>query len=72
MNTAGLGARRSALGLQLHHIAGVVRRIIGVPDYDNYVAHRNARHPGETVLSRSEFERERQRARYERPGARCC
>ena len=72
MRTAGLGARRSALGMQLHQIAGVVRRIIGVPDYENYVAHITHKHPGEVILSREQFDLERQRARYERPGARCC
>jgi hypothetical protein len=33
--------------------------MVGVPDYDYYVAHRKAAHPGEPVMSRSEFHRER-------------
>jgi uncharacterized short protein YbdD (DUF466 family) len=49
-----------------------VRRMIGVPDYDRYVAHARACHPEEPVLSRDAFMRERLAARYERPGARCC
>jgi len=34
--------------------ANVVRRVIGVPDYDRYVAHLEARHPGTRPMSRDE------------------
>ena len=51
---------------------GAILRILGVPDYAHYVAHMQEHHPGEPVLSRDEFMRERLAARYERPGARCC
>jgi uncharacterized short protein YbdD (DUF466 family) len=40
------------------------RLMIGVPDYDTYVAHRRAHHPDEPVMSYAEFFRERQNARY--------
>jgi len=40
------------------------RLMVGIPDYDNYVAHRRAQHPGEPVMSHVEFFRERQNARY--------
>ncbi len=40
------------------------RLMVGVPDYDTYVAHRRACHPGEPVMSYVEFYRERQNARY--------
>lgn len=40
------------------------RLMLGVPDYDAYVAHRKAHHPGEPVMSYVEFFRERQNARY--------
>ncbi len=49
-----------------------LRRILGAPDYEGYVTHMRARHPGEPVLTRDAFVRERLAARYERPGARCC
>jgi len=52
--------------------ANVVRRVIGVPDYDRYVAHLEARHPGTLPMSRDEFIRQRQVDRYSKPGARCC
>ena len=51
------------------------RLMVGIPDYDTYVAHRRARHPGEPVMSYQEFFRERQKARYACEGGRirgCC
>jgi len=56
----------------LESVASVVRRVIGAPDYERYLEHRRARHPDEPVMSREEFTCERQAARYERPGSRCC
>ena len=56
----------------LSRFAHALRAIIGVPDYDRYVAHRRLRHPGEPVMSREAFTRECLTARYERPGSRCC
>jgi uncharacterized short protein YbdD (DUF466 family) len=52
--------------------ADVIRRIIGVPDYDRYVAHVQAHHPGAEPMSRAEFIRQRQVDRYSKPGSRCC
>jgi uncharacterized short protein YbdD (DUF466 family) len=40
------------------------RLMVGIPDYDTYVAHCRARHPGEQVMTYVEFFRERERARY--------
>jgi uncharacterized short protein YbdD (DUF466 family) len=40
------------------------RLMIGVPDYDNYVRHRETFHPGEPVMTYEEFFLERQSARY--------
>lgn len=48
------------------------RRMIGVPDYEHYVAHLRAHHPDRTVPTYAEFFAERQRARYVRGGGRCC
>jgi len=44
--------------------ARTARLMIGVPDYDTYVAHRRANHPGQPVMSYEEFFAERQEARY--------
>lgn len=53
-------------------VARVVRTLAGVPDYERYVEHLRARHPGERPLTRDEFVRLRQEERYNRPGSRCC
>ncbi|AHG91476.1 protein of unknown function DUF466 [Gemmatirosa kalamazoonensis] len=56
----------------LHRAARLLRAIVGAPDYERYVAHVHAHHPGCTPMTRDEFARERLAARYDRPGARCC
>ncbi len=50
----------------------VVRRVIGVPDYDIYVTHLRSRHPDVVPPSREEFTQERQATKYSKPGSRCC
>ncbi len=56
----------------LHKCLQTARLAIGIPDYEAYVAHRRAHHPGERVMSREEFFRERLAARYRRGSSRCC
>ena len=48
--------------------------MVGMPDYDTYVAHRAATHSDQPVMSREEFFREAQLRRYGGPGGgfRCC
>ena len=50
----------------------ILRRIIGVPDYDRYVAHVRECHAGTVPMSREEFENARLEDKYSRPGQRCC
>ncbi len=57
---------------RLARALAVVRTIIGVPDYERYVAHCARHHPDRPVPSREEFLRRRLEERYRRPGARCC
>jgi uncharacterized short protein YbdD (DUF466 family) len=38
--------------------------MVGVPDYDAYLAHRRSHHPHEPVLTRPEFVRNRTDSRY--------
>jgi uncharacterized short protein YbdD (DUF466 family) len=60
----------SALGRRLTETANLM---VGVPDYDTYVAHMAARHPGTEAMTREAFFRERQAARYGAGGnLRCC
>lgn len=52
--------------------ANVLRRVIGVPDYDRYLAHVHTHHPGATPLAHEEFVRQRMLEKYTKPGGRCC
>ena len=61
-----------AMAEAVRRAARVVRRIVGVPDYDGYLAHVRLAHPGTTPMSREEFEQSRLHDRYSRPGQRCC
>ena len=67
---------------ETHHLvtlAGCILRtarlMVGVPDYNAYVAHRKELHPGEAIMSYEDFFRERQASRYGTNGgkiSRCC
>jgi uncharacterized short protein YbdD (DUF466 family) len=52
--------------------AAVVRRVVGVPDYDRYLAHVQECHPGTAPMTQQEFEQSRLEDKYSRPGQRCC
>jgi uncharacterized short protein YbdD (DUF466 family) len=73
MNCCGLP------GLDLQKLAGKLRDgarlMVGQGDYDAYLAHRRARHDGAPVMTREEFFRARETARFGAGGARafrCC
>ena len=61
--------RRPSLAARIAH---ALRRIVGAPDYERYVAHVRERHPDTQPMSRDEFLAERLASRYSKPGARCC
>ena len=63
--TAGWRAR-------LRRVSAVIRRIMGVPDYDAYLAHMHRHFPDCTPLDPRTFERERIADKYTQPGSRCC
>jgi uncharacterized short protein YbdD (DUF466 family) len=48
----------------MKRIAETARLMVGLPDYDRYLAHRRAVHPGEAAMSRDEFHRERTERRF--------
>lgn len=51
----------------------LVRCLIGVPDYERYLAHMSAKYPGIPPMDRVRFEEERLAARYRNGGGvRCC
>jgi uncharacterized short protein YbdD (DUF466 family) len=68
---AGADAVRAALSW-MRQAAGVVRTVVGAPDYDRYVAHVRGHHPECEPISRDEFMQQRMESRYSRPGSRCC
>lgn len=52
--------------------AAVLRRVVGVPDYERYVAHVRECHPGTEPMTHRQFEESRLHDKYSRPGQRCC
>ncbi len=56
----------------LRRAVAIVRRVIGVPDYDTYLAHMRRHYPQCTPLDPATFERERLNDRYRSLGSRCC
>jgi uncharacterized short protein YbdD (DUF466 family) len=63
----------SDLGRAGRYLAQGLRLMVGLPDYDAYLNHMEATHPGQPVMRYEEFFRERQDARYggRRSGG-CC
>lgn len=49
-----------------------VTSVMGDRDYDRYLVHQRAHHPGEPVLSERDYWRDRYAALDANPGARCC
>ena len=56
----------------VERIARVIRRVIGVPDYEVYVSHARRCHPGAPVMTREAFAADALARRYNQPGNRCC
>jgi uncharacterized short protein YbdD (DUF466 family) len=53
-----------AAGATVYWTTRTARLMIGVPDYETYVAHHRANHPDQPIMTYVEFFRERQQARY--------
>ena len=52
--------------------ASAFRAVLGVPDYQRYLAHMRSAHPGDRVMSETEFNHTSLNDRYNRAGSRCC
>jgi len=52
--------------------AATARAVLGVPDYRRYLTHMRTAHPGDRVMSETEFNHTRMNDRYNRAGSRCC
>jgi uncharacterized short protein YbdD (DUF466 family) len=53
-------------------LARTSRLMCGIGDYDAYVAHQRAAHPGGPILDYPAFVRQSQDTRYARGAVRCC
>lgn len=65
----------SVLAGLLRGAADCGRLMVGVPSYDHYLLHARSHHPDETPMSKEQFVRNRQAARFGeggRGGFRCC
>ena len=61
------------LRLRARNFCSACRQVFGIPDYERYLAHAASRHPGASVLTRSEFCVQAIERRYGKGGgARCC
>jgi uncharacterized short protein YbdD (DUF466 family) len=47
-------------------------QIFGIPDYERYLAHAAAHHPGEAPLSRRDFSARAIERKYSGAGPKCC
>lgn len=54
------------------YLGQAFRLMVGLPDYDNYLTHMEATHPGVAPMSYEEFFRDRQGARYGAGRGSCC
>ncbi|WP_028226920.1 YbdD/YjiX family protein [Paraburkholderia ferrariae] len=54
------------------YLGQAMRLMVGLPDYEGYVAHMRATHPDRPVMSYEAFFRERQNARYGSGAGKCC
>lgn len=54
----------TAARVSIHWATQTARLMVGIPDYQTYVRHRQTFHPEEPIMSYEEFFRERQDARY--------
>jgi uncharacterized short protein YbdD (DUF466 family) len=54
------------------YLAQSFRLMVGLPNYDAYLAHMAVTHPDQKAMTYEEFFRERQQARYGGMSGRCC
>jgi uncharacterized short protein YbdD (DUF466 family) len=64
----GLDSLRS----RIDRAVRVMKTIFGVPDYERYLEQHCERYPDATPLTKEEFFVDRWKAKYSRPGQRCC
>jgi uncharacterized short protein YbdD (DUF466 family) len=53
-------------------LTSTLRSLFGMPDYERYVQHQRAHHPGQPEMSEREFCESELKRKYEGGGGRCC
>jgi len=56
----------------LSRAASALRTVLGFPDYERYLSHMRTAHPGDRVMTETEFRHTRLSDRYNRAGSKCC
>ena len=65
-------AAQGDLRSRVRYLCSACRQVFGMPDYDRYLAHAAARHPGAPVLTRGDFFVQAIERKYGTGSARCC
>jgi uncharacterized short protein YbdD (DUF466 family) len=60
------------LNMFFSRTASFVRAVLGVPDYERYLTHMRSAHPGDRVMSETEYRVTRMNDRYNSTGSKCC
>lgn len=55
-----------------HHLRETALLMVGQPSYEAYLQHLATHHPDRSPMTRVEFFRDREKARYGSGGGRCC
>ena len=69
---AGAAPARATFGGRLQQVRRALRQVFGIPDFDRYREHMQARHPGAPLLSEREFHAMAIDRRYGAARPRCC
>ena len=73
MNDAGNPEDERSPGRRWRSLCAACRQVFGMPDYERYLTHAAARHPGGPVLTRGDFFAQAIERKYGKGGgARCC
>jgi uncharacterized short protein YbdD (DUF466 family) len=67
-----VGVPKGVVFERVRGIRQICRQLFGIPDYERYLAHAEARHPGAPVLSRRDFCAQAIERKYGKSGPRCC
>ena len=71
-DACGPGVEGKGFGDRIRGVRAVCRQLFGIPDYERYLAHAAAHHPGAPVLTRRAFCAQAIERKYGHSGPRCC